>query len=183
MSATHDPSPTRGRHATRCNAGQGPVGGRLRVRWGPRGPGGSSVTEPERPGRSRRPLRATCKLVPTAKILPRARHSCAYARRRPALPSRLSYAATHHRQRNWSARNLLKLLNSSTEFKVPLAVGPSGHRVFLWGFDFLNCENWLFDFCHASQSRKIINRKLKNQFLVIIMNRPSLKEYDAYRLS
>lgn len=62
-------------NAMRCNAMQrGPgASGRaywpVQVRGEPKG--GSSVTEPERPGRSRTPLRATCKLVPTAKILPR----------------------------------------------------------------------------------------------------------------
>jgi len=61
VSATCDPSPTRGRHApqrdaTRCNAGQGLVGGRLLVGPGngARGdPGVPSVTEPEQASRSR----------------------------------------------------------------------------------------------------------------------------------
>lgn len=61
VSATCDPSPTRGRHApqrdaTRCNAGQGLVGGRLLVGLGngARGdPGVPSVTEPEQASRSR----------------------------------------------------------------------------------------------------------------------------------
>lgn len=59
--------------ATRCSAGQGPVGGRA----GPLGCGGiRGILLGHRPGRSRTLPRATCKLVPTAKILPRARHSC-----------------------------------------------------------------------------------------------------------
>jgi hypothetical protein len=61
VSATYDPSPTRGRHApqrdaTRCNADQGLVGGRLLVGPGngARGdPGVPSVTEPEQADRSR----------------------------------------------------------------------------------------------------------------------------------
>lgn len=61
VSATCDPSPTRGRHApqrdaTRCNAGQGLVGGRPLVGPGngARGdPGVPSVTEPEQASRSR----------------------------------------------------------------------------------------------------------------------------------
>lgn len=75
VSATHDPSPTRGRHALQRDAARarGQWEG-VRARWGAGRSG--EILLGHRPGRSRTLPRATCKLVPTAKILPRARHSC-----------------------------------------------------------------------------------------------------------
>lgn len=91
VSATYDPSPTRGRHApqrdaTRCNAGQGLVGGRLLVESPATEPAGTRGTRgcPRSPSPYRQsPIartspRATCKLVPTAKMLSLARDTPAY---------------------------------------------------------------------------------------------------------
>lgn len=81
--------------ATRCSTGQGPVGGRAGPFRSEGTRGESSVTEPERPGRSRTALRATCKLVPAAKMLPRARHSCVEIRRRPSFTLQAHLTRVH----------------------------------------------------------------------------------------
>lgn len=103
VSATCDPSPTRGRHApqrdaTRCNAGQGLVGGRLLV-----GPGNGARGDPRgalgHRARAGKPIartspRATCKLVPTAKMLSLARDTPAYVSYPAGFTLKLALAAT-----------------------------------------------------------------------------------------